>query len=329
MATNDDPQDTPHAGTDLPPSVPAMPSVPPDQLYRGTPYLLLEGLRHSLGWQDVRKSGPYFVVTGRSPGGAIKVLQRFPLSGQGWTEAWQVLSRLDASAAAAIEDRLAKREASRREAEALATLDARSLSYLRSVSFDGGSHSGSLTKGDRYDLRFQDDRFMVCSVGLTHAFVELPYADVEAVEVSETAKQPTGVLLALISGFGLLGAFLGYLVHRLPGLLLGAVVLGLVGGLIAAVVSRSATLVRVRGRDAEFQFLEPFKRPDDLRRALSEPLVAVRKANAGLAAETNGPPEPTSASAADQLSKLASLLEQKLITRDEFEHLKAKVIAES
>ena len=31
----------------------------------------------------------------------------------------------------------------------------------------------------------------------------------------------------------------------------------------------------------------------------------------------------------DQLSKLASLLQQGMITRDEFEHLKAKLIAKS
>jgi hypothetical protein len=306
-----------------------MPSVPRDQLYRGTPYLLMEGLRHSLGWQDVRRAGPYFVVTVRRPGGSIKVLQRFPLSEQGWTEAWQALSRLDAGAAAAIEVRLGKREASRREAEALAALDARSLCYLRSVSFDGGSHSGSLTKAERYDLRFQVDRIMVCSVGLTQAFVELPYAEVEAVEVSETANQPTGVLLGLISGFGLIGAVLGFLVFRLPGLLLGAVVFGLVGGLIAAAASRSPTLVRVLGRDAEFQFLEPVKSPDDVRRELSEPLMAIRRANAAHPVKSTKPAEPGSDSVADQLTKLASLLQQNLITRDEFEHLKAKAIAES
>jgi hypothetical protein len=57
--------------------------------------------------------------------------------------------------------------------------------------------------------------------------------------------------------------------------------------------------------------------------------MAIRKANTGRAAESSGPLEPAAASVADQLSKLASLLQQDLITRDEFEHLKAKVIAES
>jgi hypothetical protein len=329
VATNNGPRETPHASGDLPSSAPAMPSVPPDQIYRGTPYVLVEGLRHSLGWQDVRKTGASFVVTASRPGGRVKVLQRFPLSEQGWTDAWRALSRLDASAASAIEVKLAKLEAGRRASDALAALDASSLCYLRSVTFAGGSDRGSLTERQHYDLRFQDDRIMVCGQRLAHAFVELPYADVTAVEVSGPVNQPAGTVLGLISGLGLLGAFLGFLVLRLPGLLLGAVVLGLVGGFIAAVRSKNEAIVLVRGRDAEFQFLDPSKRPDDVRRALSEALMAIRKANAAQADGSNEPAEPTSDSAADQLSKLASLLQQDLISRDEFEQLKAKVIAAS
>ncbi len=308
-----------------------MPAVPPDDLYRGAPHVLLEGLRHCVGWQDVRKTGPSFVVTTRRPGGSIRALQRFPLSEQGWADAWQVLCRIDADAAAAVGVKLAELEARRRAAEALVTLDARSLCKLAGVTFDGGSGTGSLSNGQRYDLRFLDDRMMVCPPGSTHAFVELPYAVTDAVEVSETAGQPTGVVLALISGFGLAGAFLGYLVvvPRLVGVFLGALVLGLVGGLIAAATSRNETVVRVRGRDAEFQFLIPIQRPQDIRRALSGPLLAIRKANTTWVEGSDEAAKSTSESLADQLAKLATLLQQDLITRDEFELLKAKVIAQS
>jgi hypothetical protein len=327
VATNNGPQETPRATGDLLPALPSMPTVAPDDVYRGAPYVLLQGLRHCVGWQDTRKAGPGFVVTTRRPGGGLKVLQRFPLSERGWAEAWQALSVIDASAAAAVAARLAELEAGRRAAEALA---ARSSCYLASVTFDGGSDGGSLTKGQRYDLRFLEDRLMVCAKRSTHALVELPYADTETVEVSETAGQPAGVVLGLISGFGLAGALLGYLavVPRVVGLFLGVVVLGLVGGLVAAATSRNETIVRVRGRDAEFQFLIPIKRPHDIRRAMSEPLMAIRKANAAQADRSNEPAQPTADSLADQLAKLASLLQQDLITRDEFEHLKARVIAQ-
>jgi hypothetical protein len=329
VATSSGPQDAPQAGGDQLASVPPMPSVPSHQLYRSTPFVMVEGRRHSVGWQDARKAGPGFVVTARSAVGGIKVLQRFPLTEDGWADAWRFLSRLDASAAAAVEAQLAKLQARRRSAEALAALSARSLCQLGNVTFDGGSDSRQLTKGMRYDLRFQDDRVLVCAHGSARTIVELPYADVEAVEVSGTASQPASAMLWWISGLGLLGALFGFLVLGLPGLLLGAVVLGLVGGLIAAATSKSEAIVRVRGRSAEFQFLDPVKRSDEVRRALSEPLMAIRQANAAPADTPNEPAEPTPDSVADQLSKLASLLQQDLITRDEFEHLKAKVIATS
>lgn len=54
MATNNGPKEMPRASGDLPPAVPPMPSVQPHQLYRGTPYILLEDLPHSVGWQDYR-----------------------------------------------------------------------------------------------------------------------------------------------------------------------------------------------------------------------------------------------------------------------------------
>jgi hypothetical protein len=328
MATNNGPEEAPQADGDQLASVPAMPNVPPHQLYRGAPVLLVDGPRHSIGWQDVRKAGPGFVVTTRSAVGSTKVLRRFPLTEHGWADAWQLLSSIDAGAATAIEARLASLAEGRRAAEALAALTARSLCYLRSVTFDGGSDSGPLAKGQRYDLRFQDDRILVCSQSSANTLVELPYADIENVEVSGAASQPASTMLGWISGLGLLGAFLGFLVLRLPGLLLGAVVLGLVGGVIAAATSKNETIVRIHGRDAEFQFLDPLKRADEVGRALSEPLMAIRKANVG-ADKRNEPAEPTSDSVTDQLSRLASLLQQDLITRDEFEQLKAKVLAKS
>src|SRR5215468_1908127 len=90
------------ADAGLSPSIPAMPTIPRDELspYRHTPYLLLySGRRHSIGWQDNRKAGPSFVVARLGRLERIKVTERFPLTEQGWAEAWQVLSGRDASAA--------------------------------------------------------------------------------------------------------------------------------------------------------------------------------------------------------------------------------------
>jgi hypothetical protein len=308
-----------------------MPSVSHDELYSGTPNLLLtSGLRHSLGWQDDRKAGPSFVVARLSRLDNIKVTERFPLTEQGWASAWQALSGLDADAAAAVAARLTQRETRRGATAALAALDAESLPCLRFVTFNGGSGGTPLTKGQVYDLRFLRDRIMVCPRRSTNAIVEMPYRDVETVEVSGSSPgRSTADLLVLILGLALLGALLGLVVLGLLGFLLGAVVFGLAGAVAGAASNKIETIIRLRGRDAEFYFLHNEKRADAVRMELSGPVRAIEDARAAHARDPDEPPDPAAGSIPDQLGKLASLLQQGLITRDEFEHLKAKLIAGS
>ncbi len=183
--SHDHGEEAAQVGAELLPSIPAMPSVPRAQLYSGTPYLLADSsLRHNLGWQDHRKAGPSFVVTRLTRLSAIKVVERFPMTEQGWASAWRALSGLDTSAAAAIAARLAKQEAGRRAAEALAALDGESLRCLGRVAFDGGSGEVPLAKGQAYDVRFLGDRIMVSPPRSVNPIVEVRYQDVETVEVS-------------------------------------------------------------------------------------------------------------------------------------------------
>ena len=329
--SHDGSQEAPRGSAGLLPSIPAMPRVPRADLHRGTPSLLLEsGLRHSLGWQDDRKAGPGFVVIRLSRLDRIKVIQRFPLTEQGWAAAWRALSGLDVGAAAAVAAKLAQLEAGRRAVAALVALDAESLRCLRHVTFNGGSGATPLTGGGAYDMRFLGDRIMVCLSGSAAAIVEVPYRDVETVEVSGSSpgKSP-GELLVLILGLALLGGLLGLIVLGLLGFLLGAVVFGLVGALVGAASSKIETLVRLRARDAEFYFLVTKKPADALRIELSEPLRAIENARAARAGDLDEPTDLAPGSIPDQLSKLASLLQRGLMTRDEFEHLKAKLIAKS
>jgi hypothetical protein len=313
---------------DTPTSIPPMPSARRDQVYRGTPNLLTEAvLRHNIGWQDFRKAGPCFVVTRLGWLGAIRVVERFPLTEQGWESAWRALTNLDPAAAAAIAGRLAKRAASSSEAEALAALDAEALFVLRRVIFNGGSGHSGLAKGQAYDLRFLTDRIMIGPPSSVDAVVEVPYRDVETAEIGGPGQVGTGNMAALILGLGLLGALLGLLILGLLGLVLGAVVFGLIGAVIGSASTKIETIVRIRAGDAEFYFLNPYKRPDALRIEMSEALRVIDKARTSPAADK--PAEQAPGSVSDQLSKLASLLQQDLITRDEFEHLKAKLISES
>ncbi len=328
--SHDGSQDAPQVRASLLSSIPAMPSVPRADLFRGSPNLLVaSGPRHSLGWQDHRKAGPSFVVARLGQFGRIKVTERFPLTDQGWAAAWRALSGLDAGAAAAVAARLGQMEAGRRAAAALVALDADSLRCLY-VTFNGGSGGALLTKGRAYDMRFLSDRILVCPPRSVSAIVEVPYRNVETVEVSGSSpgKSP-GEVLVLILGLGLLGALLGLVVLGLLGFLLGAVVLGLVGALVGAASSKIETIVRLRGQDAELYFLHTEKPPEAVRMELSEPLRAIENAREAQAADSDEPTDLAPGAIPDQLTKLASLLQQGLITRDEFEHLKAMVIAQS
>ena len=103
-------QNVPQAEAGPLPSIPAMPVVPRSELWRDTPYLLSYSLHHCVGWQDDRKAGPAFVVARRTRLDSMKVTERFPLTAQGWADAWQVLAGRDAAAATAIGVVLSERE---------------------------------------------------------------------------------------------------------------------------------------------------------------------------------------------------------------------------
>lgn len=328
--SNGDSAQVPQANAGVPPSVPAMPSVPSAQLYGGSPYLLVESdVHHSLGWQDHRRAGASFVVVRLGWSGSIKVKARFPLTEQGWESAWRALTSVDPSAAAAVAARLAELAARNSAAAALGALDHESLCSLRGVTFKGGSGGVPLAKDQAYELRFLGDRITVSLPRRLDAVLAIPYRDVDAVEVSGPGKvsKPLGELLVLILGLGLLGALLGLVFLGLLGLLLGAVLFGLIGAMAGSASTRVETIVRIRDADADLYFLNKEKEPDALRIELSAALTAIDTVRGAPRDDAESPAELPSASVPDQLGKLASLLEHGTITRDEFEHLKAKLIA--
>jgi len=87
--------------------------------------------------------------------------------------------------------------------------------------------------------------------------------------------------------------------------------------------------VRIQTADSELFFLHTRLLPDDLRIRLSRALGAVREAQAAgtISLEGRGKQADT-ASLVDELSRLAGLLDSGLLTREEFDQLKAKLIAE-
>ena len=99
-------------------AVPGMPVIQPAERYTGGPFVLVDGLARTLGWQwfPEARGGPAFLIVGRGVMGGYKVLERFPLTEDGWAKAWHSLADADVGAAGRNLVALRAREAARERA---------------------------------------------------------------------------------------------------------------------------------------------------------------------------------------------------------------------
>jgi hypothetical protein len=90
-----------------------MPVLGPGEQDRSAPYPLRDGLSLTIGWHFPRKgdSGPGFAILKRSGWGEFKVTESFPLTEDGWANAWQSLAKQNPEAVPKILATLAAREA--------------------------------------------------------------------------------------------------------------------------------------------------------------------------------------------------------------------------
>jgi hypothetical protein len=104
-----------------------------------------------------------------------------------------------------------------------------------------------------------------------------------------------------------------------------------IAGALNALTTRTTTttVLRVQARAAELFLLNNAVAPDQLRIELSPALVILREARASRPSATPGSQGPDAPSVATELVKLASLMESGLLTREEFDVLKARLIAGS
>ena len=281
MANHDGPDQPPGAGVSQLAAPPPMPNVPPDQLSR-SPQLLLGTDKHrSLGWQDHRQAGPSFVVIKETFFGSLRVTDRFPLTEQGWASAWRALAAADPSAAAALAAGLERRAARQGQAAAVAALDDQARSSALRAKYSGGSGDVRLAKDQLCDLRFLDDRLMVCRPGSADAILEVPYQDAETAEILSgpgLVSLPSGAVLALTLAAALLGAWLGFVIHGRVGLAFGALIVSTLGALITVAPTRTETIIQIATSDAEYFFTHQEKGPVALRIELSAPFMAIRAA---------------------------------------------------
>lgn len=98
--------------SNIDPSVPAMPLIRDHEKRSGVPHPLMHGSPRVIGWQfnPPADGGPHFAIIAWSVMGGLRVLERFPLTEDGWRDAWRSLSQ-DPGAAKKAEAILAERAA--------------------------------------------------------------------------------------------------------------------------------------------------------------------------------------------------------------------------
>jgi hypothetical protein len=312
--------------------VPARPQIEPRELTTGGPVLLENsaevGWKHTLGWEDrpERRGGPCFVVIKATFTGSFRVIERFPLTDAGWSRAWKALVKLDRDGAVKVLEALADRAgAAARKAE-LAEVTARSIGVIAGAIYTPGTGElPGIARGSRVDVRFLPDRVVFLSSAIApRVLARFSYLDVVTVEVGGPGR-----------------------VQRwTPGQQLAFGFLGNDAEILARTATRIKTVVRFHTTMCELFVVVSHTEPDVLRMQLSPALWAIREAREAAgqpepdsvppaeAPEVPEPPEAseaeatpdTPASIVDQLAKLASLLESGLLTREEFDRLKAGLL---
>lgn len=85
--------------------VPPISVIPHNALWHSPDLLPVTGQRYTVGWQDSKKHGPCFLIA-RTGITHDKIVDRFPLTQDGWYRAWATLVKLDGAAAQAVANTL-------------------------------------------------------------------------------------------------------------------------------------------------------------------------------------------------------------------------------
>jgi hypothetical protein len=214
------------------------------------------------------------------------------------------------------------------ETPELIALDVESLAPVHGVTLLGGyAPDADMLVGHQYDIRFREERLAIHEHRRPGLILELPYASIEAVDIGGPG---------LVTSRGMLTGRRFAAIVALEGLATAAVLSSL------TIRTTIKTVIRVQSADAELFLLYTEQTPQDLRIYLSRPLAEFRAAREAAAREAAareaaaspppGPaaaPPPGAASGAAQvenLARLAAMLEAGLLTRAEFDTLKANLL---
>jgi hypothetical protein len=115
--------------------VPATPSVRPDELWEGSPNVLFADGRYLIGWlgRPEKKGGPVFVIVRQGKFDRRTIVERYPMTDDGWSKAWRAFVKFDPAAGEKVRAVLARRAEKERFLAARRELGAGSLAFLSPV----------------------------------------------------------------------------------------------------------------------------------------------------------------------------------------------------
>jgi hypothetical protein len=313
-------------------TVPDRPQIEPREMSTGGPVVL--GMqsaeatwKHTLGWEErsERRGGRCFLIVKATFTGSFRIVARFPMTNTGWAQAWKTLVELDRDGAAKALEALADRESAAARKAELAEVIAQSIGVLADARYIPGSGElPDIASGSRVDIRFLADRLVfVSQATVPRVLAGFGYPDVETVEVGgpgRIQRFTAGQQMALGMAFGPETEILPSMTTILP-----------------RVTTRIKTVVRFQTTRCELFAVVTHIEPDVLRMQLSPALWAIREAREPAAQPGAGGGQTTEdgeaqdradepGSIVDQLAKLAGLLESGLLTREEFDRLKAGLL---
>jgi len=275
--------------------------------WQSWPILLGSDRRLTLGWQarPEGKGGKCYIVGRDSIVGAVKIIERFPATEAGWEQAWQCLMNLEPSREAELRAKLDARAAQHLARAALDDLEARTKVRLQLQTFLGGySNEVNLNQGKLYDLRFTEEDFVVTVPRTWPPALRVPYHQIEELEIGGpgvTSSFRAGQRMVLEAGGGFVAA--------------------------PAVFANTSiqTIIRVQTPDSDLYFQNDTIVPHILKIRLSRQIAAIREAHAPRA-ETTADQAPAAISVVAELKDLASMLDAGLLTREEFDRMKARLL---
>jgi hypothetical protein len=264
------------------------------------------------GWCALQKGQDIeFVVKKWRWTGSSQAVAHWPLSEDGWQEAWSYMCAEQpelATAVAHTAPRNAERDqALRKRAETQAALDNEGRIDLlpRCVLLGGYGFETGIASADSVDLYFTRESIWVAKTGGVHPYLRRPYSSLLALEFRGGTVRTGGGYVG--GGFGTLGAAEGMAIANL----------------LNSVTTKTKvhTTLRLEAEDAEVFFFTDQASPQTLEMRLAEVRGLIK------AARRSEAPVRTSAGddCSERLLRLGEMLDKGQLSPEEFAQAKARL----